>query len=289
MEKRLGRGLGSLLGEPPAGEDLRELELDRIRPNPFQPRKSLDPVALEELAESIRNHGVLQPLAVRNQGAGFELIAGERRWRAARIAGLPRVPVVVRQAVSDHQMLEWALVENLQRRDLDPIERAQGFQAMQRGLEMTQEQVASAVGLKRSTVTNHLRLLELPEVVQASIARDLLSMGHARALLSLREPAEQVRFMEQSVREGWSVREVERRVQQRQGGSRKGAMQPTPPPSSASTPPWAAELERRMRENLGTKVTLQPSGDSRGRIVIDYFSREALDRLCLILAPRTRV
>jgi ParB family chromosome partitioning protein len=285
MEKRLGRGLGSLLGEPQVGEDPRELELDRIRPNPFQPRKVLDPAALEELAESIRSHGVLQPLAVRPHGAGFELIAGERRWRAARLAGLTRVPVVVHRDATDRQMLEWAMVENLQRRDLDPIERAQGFQAMQHGLEMTQEQVASAVGLKRSTVTNHLRLLELAEGVQAAIAKDLISMGHARALLAIREPADQVRFMEQTVREGWSVREVERRVQQRQGSPRKDVLHPTPPPQ----PPWVAELERRMRENLGTKVTLQPAGDTRGRIVIDYYSREALDRLCLILAPRPRV
>lgn len=288
MEKRLGRGLGSLLGEPQAGEDLLELELERIHPNRFQPRKEFDPSTLEELAASIRAHGVLQPIAVRSQGSGYELIVGERRWRAARIAGLTRVPAVVRRDVTDQQMLEWALVENLQRRDLDPIERARGFKALQEGLSLTQDQVAAAVGLQRSTVTNHLRLLELAPAVQDAVAKDLLSMGHARALLGLKEPSEQVRLMEQAAREGWSVREVERRVQARVGSKRKDVLQPAAPPPPPQ-PPWAIDLERRMRENLGTKVTLQTSGDTKGRIVIDYYSREALDRLCLLLAPRPRV
>jgi ParB family chromosome partitioning protein len=288
MEKRLGRGLGSLLGEPQGSDDLLELELDRIRPNPFQPRTSIDPAALEELADSIRSHGVLQPLAVRSLGSGFELIAGERRWRAARIAGLSRVPAVVRREVSDQQMLEWALVENLQRRDLDPIERARGFKSLQEGLGLTQEQVAEAVGLQRSTVTNHLRLLDLAPAVQDAVAKDLISMGHARALLGVKEPSDQVRLMEQAARESWSVREVERRVQARSGTKRQVTLQPTAAPA-APQPPWAAELERRMRESLGTKVSLQALGETKGRIVIDYYSREALDRLCLILAPRPSV
>jgi len=288
MEKRLGRGLGSLLGEPQGGHDLLELEVDRIHPNPFQPRKVFDPATLEELAASIRTHGVLQPLAVRTHGGGYELIAGERRWRAARIAGLARVPAVVRREVSDHQMLEWALVENLQRRDLDAIERAQGFKALQDGLGLTQEQIATAVGLQRSTVTNHLRLLELAPAVQDAVAKELLSMGHARALLGIKDPGEQVRLMEQAAREGWSVREVERRVQARLGAQRKDVLQPAAPPPPPQ-PPWAVDLERRMRENLGTKVSLQTAGDTKGRIVIEYYSREALDRLCLLLAPRPRV
>jgi ParB family chromosome partitioning protein len=290
MEKRLGRGLGTLLGEPRGEESLLEIELDRIRANPFQPRRTVDPEALEELTQSIRSHGILQPVVVRSKGGVYELIAGERRWRAARQAGLARVPVVVREGVSDEEMLELALVENVQRRDLDPIERAKAFRALQEALQLTQEQVAERVGLRRSTVTNHLRLLELPEPVQDAVARGILNMGHARALLGLREARQMIRMLEQVVREDLSVREVERRVrtavrpQEKSGGEPgKGAA------GEAVRPPWAAGLEQRMREALGTKVTFQPAGEAKGRIVIEYFSREALDRLCDILAPRPQV
>jgi len=290
MEKRLGRGLGSLLGEPRGGQDLLEVELDRIQPNPYQPRKTLDPAALEELSESVRAHGILQPLVLRSQGAGFELIAGERRWRAARLAGLDRVPAMVRADVTDQQMLELALVENVQRRDLDPIERAQGYLALQESLDLTQEQVAERVGLRRSTVTNHIRLLDLPKPVQEAVARGLISMGHARALLGLPEAEDRIRWMERIVREDLSVREVERRVRARASG---GGQQEKPSGGAASKEPsrpaWADTLERRMRETLGTKVALQPSGEARGRIVIDYYSREALDRLLEVLAPQPPV
>jgi ParB family chromosome partitioning protein len=290
MEKRLGRGLGSLLGEPRGREDLLEIELDRIEPNPFQPRKTLDPAGLEELTESIRSHGILQPIVVRNKGAGFELIAGERRWRAARLAGLRQVPAVIRDGVSDQDMLELALVENVQRRDLDPIERAQGFQALQEALGLTQEQVAERVGLKRSTVTNHLRLLELPQPVQDAVARGLVGMGHARALLGLTSERDRLRLLEQAVREDLSVREVERRVRSRSGGGAGGRAElAEKAPTEPARPAWAASLEQRMRETLGTKVTLQAQSEAKGRIVIDYYSREALDRLLEVLAPSPEV
>jgi ParB family chromosome partitioning protein len=289
MEKRLGRGLGSLLGEPKGREDLLDVELDRIEPNPHQPRKTLDPAGLEELSASIRSHGILQPLVVRNKGAGFELIAGERRWRAARLAGLRQVPVVVRDEVSDQEMLELALVENVQRRDLDPIERALGFQALQEALGLTQEAIAERVGLKRSTVTNHLRLLDLPQPVQDAVARGLLGMGHARALLGLADDKGRIRLMEQVVREDLSVREVEKRVRDRAAGAGKARSGAVGAKAESARPAWAGTLEQRMRETLGTKVSLQPQNEAKGRIVIDYYSRESLDRLLEILAPRPTV
>src|SRR5262249_13839390 len=156
-----------------------------IRPNPFQPRRHFDEASLSDLAQSLKTHGVLQPIVVRTSPAGFELIAGERRWRAARIAGLARLPALIRTEVSDREMLELALVENLQREDLDAIERAQGFRAMIQSLSLTQEQVAERVGIQRASVANHLRLLDLPAPVQDAVSKGLLSMGHAKAILAL--------------------------------------------------------------------------------------------------------
>ncbi len=188
MEKRLGRGLGSLLGTSSPAEAPKatsELAVDQIRPNPFQPRRHFEPSALEELAQSIRQHGLLQPIVVRAAASGFELISGERRLRASKLAGRTTIPAIVRPNVTDKDLLELALVENVQRQDLDAIERALGFRRMQDELAMTQEAVADRVGLKRSTVANHLRLLDLPQTVQEGIAKGLISMGHARALLAV--------------------------------------------------------------------------------------------------------
>lgn len=302
MERRLGRGLGSLLGaeeviEPPlrgrAEEPgLLQLELGQIRPNPFQPRKTMDPAGLEELRDSISNHGILQPVVVRAAQGGYELISGERRWRAARLAGLSAVPAILRADVSDADMLELALVENVQRRDLDPIERAQGFQAIMDTLQITQEGVAAKVGLKRSTVANHLRLLELPSTVQDAISKGLITMGHGRALLALPGTEAMNRTLERVVREGLSVRDVERMARAQpveatsssepRGGTPAGTLVP-------ATPPWAQDLERRIREHLGTKAAVQPGPGATGRIVLEYFSREGLDRLREVLAPRTTV
>jgi ParB family chromosome partitioning protein len=286
MEKRLGRGLGSLLGEPAASNAPAELELDRIRPNPFQPRSTMDPAGLEELSASIRNHGILQPIVVRaaSGGGGFELISGERRWRAAKMAGLGRIPAVVRPNVSDAEMLELALVENLQRRDLNPIDRARGFESMMTTLRITQEEVAAKVGLKRATVANHIRLLDLPEKIQDALAKGLISMGHARAMLGLLDSAAMLALLDQTVRKDLSVREVEQLVR---AAAREVAGAGPPPPS---LPPlasaWIDELQRRIQDRLGTKVTVQNSDGYEGRIIIEYYSREDLDRLCEVLAPR---
>ena len=281
MERRLGRGLGSLRSEAKESETRENLELARIRPNPFQPRKSFDAASLQELKSSIERHGVLQPVVVRPAGDDYELISGERRWRASRMAGKPDIPAVVRSGVSDDDMLELALVENVQRRDLDPIERARGYRQMMDRLRLTQEQVAVRVGLQRSTVTNHLRLLELPEEVQEAVGQELISMGHARALLGLRDADAQKSLLEETVRGDLSVRVVERKV-------RDARTAPAPRVATEPTPkaPWAVELETRLRDTLGTKVRVQPGPEESGQIVIEYFDRAGLDGLIERLVPR---
>ncbi|MCA8980564.1 MAG: ParB/RepB/Spo0J family partition protein [Planctomycetes bacterium] len=291
MERRLGRGLGSLLGdsvtnpETPAEAQqglARELRLDEIRPNPQQPRTVFDPGPLEELRDSIRNHGVLQPVVVRRTARGYELIAGERRWRGARLAGLERIPAVVKDDIGDDEMLELALVENVQRRDLDAMEKARGYQGMIDALGLTQEQVAQKVGLKRSTVANHLRLLELPERAQAAIREGLISMGHARALLGLSDEALILTILAKVAREGLSVRQTEALVRDAAGAAQKEAPAKTVTPAA----PWIVELQDRMREHLGTKVQLHNKKGYRGQITIEYYGREDLDRLLGVLAPR---
>jgi ParB family chromosome partitioning protein len=257
--------------------------VDRIRPNRFQPRKHFDDAALSELAQSLRTHGVLQPIVVRDSPPGFELISGERRWRAAKLAGLTAIPALIRPDVSDQEMLELALVENVQREDLDAIERAHGFRSMMATLKITQEEVAKKVGLQRATVANHLRLLELPQEVQDAVSKGLLSMGHARAILALRSPREQLQALERAVREGLSVRQLEGLA--RNAGAGAAAESSRPTKSIVPHQPWIGEIEGRLREALGTKVAIQNARGYRGRIVIEYFDRAGLERLYRTLAP----
>lgn len=252
----------------------------KIRPNPFQPRKTFAPEALEELKASLREHGLLQPIVVRATPTGYELIAGERRWRAAQAIGLVNLPAVVRPEVSDQAMLELALVENLQRSDLDPIEKARGFQQLiTRGL--TQEQVAQRMGMQRSSVANFLRLLELSDSIQQAVTQGLLSMGHARALLGLTDKARQEELCALAVRRSLSVREVEQRVRELQGRETERRATLSPPP-----PPWVREIETRIRAHLGTKIQVRNGEGYRGSIVVEYHGREDLDRLLGLLAPR---
>lgn len=285
MERRLGRGLGSLLGAS-AAEDtkkgLQELPLSKITANPEQPRKTFDPLALEELASSLKLHGLLQPIVVRPVGAGYELVSGERRYRAAQLAGLDRLHAWVRDDVRDEARLELALIENLQRQDLDAMERAEGFDRMLKTLSLTQDEVAERVGLRRSTVANHLRLLELPRVAQDAVRQGLISMGHARALLAVPDRDSIPGLVERIVRENWSVRDVE--VWAREASRKKPEAEAT---TAASAPPsaWITELESKLRERLGTKVTLRNQPGYRGQITIDYFNRDDLERLISILAP----
>ena len=294
MERRLGRGLGSLLGTPTGSTDAaaattprsksehpNEIDIERIRPNPFQPRKHFDEAPLEELSRSIAAHGLLQPVVVRPVGDVYELIAGERRWRACQKLGRKSIPAMVRFAVSDAEMLELALVENVQRQDLNAIERALGYQRMLEQLKLTQEQVAEKVGLQRSTIANHIRLLELPEVVQHSLVNGLISMGQARALLGLADAGRRVELMQRIVREDLSVRQVELMVRTEQDKPASAASV-TKDVKLIPVAPWVRDLEARMREHLGTKVRLQNLPGYRGQIVIEYFQREDLERVTAI-------
>ena len=289
MERRLGKGLGSLLGGTSAmseSQGVNEVAVDEIHPNPDQPRKSFDSEELDELRDSIRRHGVLQPICVRPAEEGYEIISGERRWRSARLAGLQAIPVVVREDVSDDEMMELAMVENLQRADLDPLEKARGFQDMMDRLELTQEQVAEKVGLRRSTVANHLRILELPDAIRDALVRNLITMGHARAMLGLPDEKTMMTMLALIVREDLSVRQVEKLVRESRPRKSNGAAPASPHETVVPVAPWINELQHRFRERLGTRVMVRNSEGYRGQIVIQYHDRDELDRLCEVLAPR---
>ncbi len=273
----LGRGLGALLpAAPAAGEaadrDYFLCDIDLIRPNPLQPRRRFDETELEELAASIRTQGMLQPLVVRRGPAGFELVAGERRLRAARRAGLSRVPVVLRE-VSDERLLEASLVENIQRADLNPLEEAEAYHQLITRLHLTQEEVAARVGKSRSTVANVLRLRQLPPPIRQSIEAGELSMGHARALLSSENPAHQLAAWKEVLRRKLSVRETEALMRRLNEAPRERRVRPRRPE--------ALHLERLAEDLsrlLGTKVTLRAKGP-RGRIEIEFYSPDDLERL----------
>lgn len=289
----LGRGLGSLMnsaGSDGSEETPRVLPITRIRPNPNQPRKVFESSALETLRDSIQAHGVLQPICVRQVDGAFEIVSGERRWRAARLAGLGEIPVVVREDVDDALNLELALIENLQREDLDPIEKARAFQQMVQDLGLTQEQVAKKVGLQRSTVANHLRLLDLPEEVQDALVQGLITMGHAKALLSVGDEAQAKKLLAKVVREELSVRDAERLA-------RPDTVRPPAPPKapkatdeeSERLPAWAQALEDRIRRTLGSKVTLTVSKDYRGQLQLAFQDRAQLERIVQALAPPDQI
>src|SRR5215813_6167893 len=214
--KPLGRGLSALISTAPSpqdSEELREIEIDLIRPGEQQPRNTFDEAKLQELAQSIRATGIIQPLLVRRRGGLFELVAGERRWRAAQMAGLSRVPAIVRD-IPDESLLELALIENIQRQELNAIEEANAYRRLIESLGLTQEEVARRVGRDRSFVTNYLRILKLPTEIQRLLETDRLSFGHARSLLAIEDAVTQRRLAQKIVKHGWSVRETEQRVKQ---------------------------------------------------------------------------
>ena len=278
--KALGRGLRALIPDAPAAEAAatpdavpQEVDLDLLRPNPDQPRQAVDEAKLDELAQSIRTHGVIQPIVVtrRDDEAGFEIIAGERRWRAAQRAGLPRVPVVVRE-MQRTKRLEVALIENIQRENLNPIEEAAAYRRLAGEFGMTQQRIAEAVGKERATVANYQRLLRLPAEVQADVAAGRLSMGHARALAGLAAAEQQIEAARR-IREGdLSVREAEALVK------RAAAPKPDPPPEKPPADVHVRAAEERLRLSLGTRVRIVQRG-KRGRIVIDFTSEDELQRL----------
>jgi ParB family chromosome partitioning protein len=271
--RKLGRGLDFLIsGQDEGGETVMQISLTTIQPNPYQPRKEFRSEDLADLASSIREHGVLQPIIVRRQGDGYEIVAGERRFRASESLGLPTVPAIVRDA-TDADMLELALTENIQRADLNPLELARAYASYIDRFQLTQEQAAERLGKSRSSIANTMRLLELPPDVQEMISRGSLSMGHARALLALETPQAQRELAGRVAVEGLSVRDVER-----VGQEQRGQQTPSSPTKSSHT----EDLEKQLRERLGTRVSIQDKA-GRGRIVIEYFSNEELSRLLDIL------
>ncbi len=272
--RALGRGLSALIPEtaPPPAEQPTEADLDRLTPNRAQPRTVVDEPKLEELARSIRASGVLQPIVVRRiDGDRFEIVAGERRWRAAQRAGLLRVPIVVRE-VPDEKLLEMALIENVQREDLNPIEEGEAYRRLIDERGMTQEDVAAAVGKDRATVANYARLLVLPPEVRTEVAAGALAMGHARALLGLAEADAQRRAARDVVAGGLSVRETEALV-------KKLAAPPVPSgPKPAAVDVHTQAAQDRLRVALGTRVRIVRKG-RKGRIEIDFGSEDELQRL----------
>lgn len=275
----LGRGLDALfpgshsVPAEPAAAGVQEVDIDLIAPNPQQPRTVFDSEALAELAESIREHGVIQPLVVSrpagSTGAPYQLIAGERRLLASRQAGLLRVPVIVKEA-SPQALLELALVENLQRQDLGPLEEAFAFKRLSDEFSMTQEAIATRVGRSRPSVANSLRLLSLPGEIQASLARNEITAGHARALLGIEDPEEQLRTWRRIVEGSLTVRDAEMLAKN------AGKQKPTPLPRRRSAE--TASLEEHLRMSLGTKVDLS-RGRKGGKIVIHFFSDEELNAI----------
>jgi ParB family chromosome partitioning protein len=274
--KALGRGLSALLGTPDLETDqLTEIDVERILPNSYQPRKSFDDASLNELASSIQAHGVVQPIVVRPLPNGFfQLIAGERRWRAAQRASLSRIPAVVRDT-SDHAALEIALVENLQRQDLNPIEEAQAYERLIVEFSMTQEEVAHRVGKNRATIANMLRLLKLPPEVQQWLREDRLTTGHAKALLSLSDLTAILESARKIIQGNYSVRQAEMLVSRY---SKSASDKSEPACSPESLDPNVKAAIHVLEQVLGTKVSVQQNG-GRGKIEIHFFSLEEMNRL----------
>ena len=274
-QRGLGKGLGALLGESalsePSTDGAVRLPLQKVEPNPLQPRKTFDADALDELAASIREHGIIQPLTVRKMPSGFyQIIAGERRWRAARLAGLSDVPAVIIEA-DDKKAMELALIENLQRADLNPIEEAQGYQQLMQEYGMTQEQAAARVGKSRPAVANAMRLLALPQPVLELVQSGKLSAGHARALLALKTPAQQQAVAQKVIALQLSVRQTEAMCKKMSKVSR-------PAPQKPIAVDYLAECEKALSKHLGRGVKIVP-GKRKGRVELEYYGEDDLQLL----------
>ena len=282
--KALGRGLGALLsaeGTAPATEDASEIPIDLIDPSSLQPRTVFDEAKLAELAQSINANGVVQPLLLRRKGPRYELIAGERRWRAAQLAGLSKVPAVIR-SVSDDKVLELALIENIQREDLNPIEEARAYKKLIDTVGLTQETVAERVGRDRSYVTNYLRLLKLPNDLQDLLQRGKLSTGHARALLGTEHVEVQRRLARKVIEQDLSVRATEQLVRQT-----VEPRQRKPPRTTAAVDPNVRAAESKLRRQFGTQVRIVTDDSGRGKIELEFYNATDLDRLYSLLLHST--
>jgi ParB family chromosome partitioning protein len=286
-KRRLGKGLAALIPDYSEPQNLPverfgEIPVDQIEPNPYQPREEFDPHALEELKRSISEKGVVQPITVRKKDGGYQLVAGERRLRAVKELGYAQIPAYIIRVESDDEMLELALIENIQREDLNPIDVARAYERLINECHLTQEEVAQKVGKDRSTVTNFLRLLKLPVEIQESLRKKELSMGHARALLSVEDRDLQLKLWKKVVRQNLSVRRIEQIVRSLQEG-KTGETRPRQPKRT----PQIIHVEDKFREVFGTQVRIYPKKEG-GKIEIEYYSDADLERIYNILVEKER-
>ena len=291
--KALGKGLGALLPTrptvgpptaptpPPVEETPQTLPVDAIDPNPLQPRRLFQNERLAELAQSIRANGIVQPLVVRRMGDRYQLVAGERRWRAAKLAEVREVPVVIRD-IPDDRLLEISLIENIQREELNPMETAQAFQRLSEDLQLSPEQIGLRTGKDRSTVTNFLRLLQLPDDLQQLVAEKRLSAGHARCLLALPTVALQREVAEKAVAQGWSVRQTERTTQRMMADRQPKHV------DEVQVDPNVKAAIQEMERVLGTKVRILEKAKKGGRIEIEYYSPDDLNRIYDVIVGETK-
>ena len=283
----LGRGLDALIpdtkpesGEATLPEEIKnsviELDIARVEPDRNQPRKTFDEDELEELAESIKEKGILIPLLVRSQEDYYQIIAGERRWRAARKAGLKKVPVIIRDDMTDQEVVEVQLIENIQRADLNAIDEALAYKRLIEEFGMTQDQVADRVSKSRTTITNSLRLLKLDERVQKMLIEDIISPGHARTLIPIEDPEKQYEYAQKALDEKWSVRDAEKEVKKllSNSPSKKGKTK-----LSDSLSAVYADVENDLKNRLGTKVSIMPKDEKSGKVEIEYYSKDELNDL----------
>ncbi|ACX68534.1 ParB/RepB/Spo0J family partition protein [Paenibacillus lautus] len=278
MSKRLGKGLDALIPSLSIHDDDKvvEIPLSQLRANPYQPRKTFNDEAIQELAESIRQHGVIQPIIVRSVLKGYEIIAGERRFRASQYCGKATIPAVVR-SFSDQQVMEIALIENLQRENLNAMEIAVAYQGLMEQFSLTQEELSLKVGKSRSHIANFLRLLSLPEEVKENVSRGTLSMGHARAIVGIKDPILVKQLAKQCVEQEWSVRELEEAVKNL---DRKPADKAKPKVKNRD--PYIDHLEEDLRERFKTTVKIKHNKD-KGKIELNYYSKQDLERLLELL------
>lgn len=278
MSRRLGRGLDALIPSLNVSEEDKvvEIPIKELRPNPYQPRKTFNEEGIRELSESIQEHGVIQPIIVRSVLRGYEIIAGERRWRASQLSGKETIPAVIRN-FTDQQVMEIALIENLQREDLNAIEIAIAYQALIDQFSLTQEELSAKVGKSRSHIANFLRLLQLPAEIKEHVSRGTLSMGHARALAGIRDDLQKVKLCRIVVEEGWSVRELESAIQQLSSKPQTNKKQ-----KPQKRDPYIHQIEDSLQEVFQTTVNIK-HGKDKGKIEFLYYSKDDLERLLELL------
>ncbi|WNB92093.1 ParB/RepB/Spo0J family partition protein [Bacillus sp. NEB1478] len=278
MVKGLGKGLQALLPQTEANEEaeVMEVSIKELRPNPYQPRKVFDPKAIDELKDSILEHGILQPIVVRKSIKGYEIVLGERRYRAASQAGLKTIPVIVKD-YTEQKMMEVALIENLQREDLNPVEEGQAYQKLIDHLKVTQEELSVRVGKSRPHIANHIRLLQLPKPVLELLSNGQISMGHGRALLGLKKKTKMQQLVQKTMENGLNVRQLEKLIQDINRNVSRGTKKKT-----SENNVFLQEKESSLRDRLGTAVTIKKT-KRKGKIEIEFFSQDDLERILEIL------